>query len=269
MHNTAYVAKTPNADGLIPYTSAENAVWHDLITRQLPIVEMRGCKEYLKGLEILDFSHEHIPQLNEVSNRLKKTTGWEVTQVPAIITPDHFFQLLSKRQFPAATFIRHRDELDYLQEPDIFHEFFGHCPMLTDQNYADFMQQYGELSITATKEEQTMLARIYWFTVEFGLVNTKDGTRVYGGGILSSMSETPYSLESPVPKRLPFDLKTVLRTPYRIDIKQPIYFVIPNFKTLYDLLELLRRDLKTLHAEIVRLGMHPPEFPVGDGVEIF
>src|SRR5690606_2881051 len=126
-----------------------------------------------------------------------------------------FFKLLAARKFPAATFIRRKEELDYLQEPDIFHEIFGHCPMLTNQVYADFMQRYGELGVNATHQERVMLARFYWFTVEFGLIDTEAGLKVYGGGILSSIGETPYSIESDQPERKAFDLLKMLRTPYR------------------------------------------------------
>jgi phenylalanine-4-hydroxylase len=178
--------------------------------------------------------------------------------VPSLIPFEHFFTLLANRKFPAATFIRRRAELDYLQEPDIFHEVFGHCPMLTNQACADFTHNYGELSLTASPEDQVLLAKLYWFTIEFGLIKTKAGLRAYGGGILSSMSETLYCVESDIPQRKPFDVIDVLRTPYRIDIMQPIYFVIDSFDVLYHLIDM---DLIGLIREARKMGMHEPIYP--------
>ncbi len=172
---TSYVAKPVDAFGNAAYTAEENQVWHDLITRQLPIVQNRGCDEYLEGLKLMNLSHDRIPQCPEVSKVLRETTGWSLEPVPALIPDAQFFGLLSERKFPAATFIRRREELDYLQEPDIFHEIFGHCPMLTNKALAEFSHAYGVLSLKANKEDREMLARLYWFTVEFGLIQTKQG----------------------------------------------------------------------------------------------
>lgn len=252
---STYVAKPVDANGNAHYTEEEDLTWHDLIVRQLPIIESRACEEYLHGIKLLDLPKNRIPQCPEVSTILHAATGWKLEPVPALIPFDRFFNLLANRKFPAATFIRKREELDYLQEPDIFHEVFGHCPMLTHPACADFTHTYGKLGLKASHEDQVMLAKLYWFTVEFGLIKTKSGLRAYGGGILSSKSETIYCLESEIPLRKPFDVMEVLRTPYRIDIIQPIYFVIDDFNVLFDLIEM---DLIGLIHEARRLGMYSP-----------
>jgi phenylalanine-4-hydroxylase len=190
-----------------------------------------------------------------------ETTGWSLHPVPALIPNELFFELLSEKKFPAATFIRRREELDYLQEPDIFHEIFGHCPLLTNKPLADFTQTYGKLCLNATEEEREMLGRLYWFTVEFGLIKTKKGLRTYGGGILSSKSETPYCLESDEPQRKPFNVIDVFRTPYLIYILQPVYYVIDSFDDLFKLTEM---DLIGMAHEAKRLGMFKPLYKKED-----
>lgn len=258
---STYVAKPVDAQGRVAYTEEENQIWHELITRQLPILENRACDEFKTGIELLNLSKTNIPQCPDVSNVLRATTGWQLEPVPALIPFDKFFLLLSERKFPAATFIRRREELNYLQEPDIFHEVFGHCPLLTNQAYADFTHTYGKLGLNASPQDRAMLAKLYWFTIEFGLIETAKGLRAYGGGILSSMSETPYSLESPIPARVPFDPLDVLRTPYRIDIMQTKYFIIDNFDVLFKLTEM---DLIALIHEARSLGMHEPTYELAN-----
>ena len=252
---STYTAKPVDANGNAAYTEEDNQVWHELITRQRPIIVGRACDEYVNGLDLLNLPPDRVPQCREVSDVLSKATGWALEPVAALIPFDVFFNLLANRKFPAATFIRRREELDYLQEPDIFHEVFGHCPMLTNQACADFTEMYGKLALKATHDDRIMLAKLYWFTIEFGLLNTAQGLRAYGGGILSSKSETIYAVESDVPKRKLFDALDILRTPYRIDIMQPIYFVIDNFNVLFQLIE---TDLIGLIREARRLGMHDP-----------
>lgn len=254
---TSYIAKPVDSNGIAAYNDEENAVWNELITRQQVIVKDRACQEYLDGLEMLGLPQDRIPQCGEVSTVLKKVTGWALEPVPALISYDHFFKLLANRRFPAATFIRRKEELDYIQEPDIFHEIFGHAPLLTNHAYADFVHLYGQLGVNATAAERVMLARLFWFTIEFGLIQTKQGLRAYGGGILSSMNETIYCLESKVPVRKPFDVRDALNTPYRIDEIQPTYFVMSDFSQLYDLIKL---DLIALIHEVKRTGetqQHP------------
>lgn len=254
---TPYIAKPVNPDGTVSYTVEENHIWQQLITRQLPLIQHRACPEYLRGLDQLGFPHHKIPQSKDISVVLKDTTGWALEPVPALIPDDHFFHLLANRKFPAATFIRRQEELDYLQEPDIFHETFGHCPLLTNQAIADFTHQYGQLGLNADPADREMLVRLYWFTVEFGLIKTSQGLRSYGAGILSSFGESSYSLESPLAERRPFNILDVLRTPYRIDIMQPIYYVIDSFDTLFELVEI---DLIGLIHQARMMGMHAPVF---------
>lgn len=255
LYETSYVAKIPNAQGYVEYTDSENLVWRDLYVRQIEIVNNRACDEFMQGIELLKMTPERIPQVPELNKALNKATGWGVHPVAALIGFEEFFQLLANRKFPAATFIRTREDFDYIKEPDIFHEFFGHCPLLTVPMYADFMQKYGEIGLAASPKDRVALARLYWFTVEFGLVQTAEGMRIYGGGILSSKSETVYALESDVPKRVPFIPLEALRTPYRIDIMQPVYFVIQNYKQLYDLVQ---TDLISLIHHARELGLYEP-----------
>ena len=258
MKKSHYVAKQADINGVIDYSEQENQTWKTLINRQLKVIENKACQEFLKGLDILQFPTDRIPQLQEVNSRLEKATGWSVTQVPALIDFDTFFSMLAKKQFPAATFIRTPEELDYLQEPDIFHELFGHCPMLCDPACADFMQKYGELGKYASRAERVMLARLYWFTIEFGLINTDKGLRSFGAGILSSISETVYALESYEPERKPFVALETLRTPYRIDMLQKTYFVLDSYKDLFSLANV---DLYRLIKQARLQGLLASKFP--------
>lgn len=255
---SSYTAKKPDAHGLIAYTEAENKTWETLYHRQIKIVESRACEEYLQGLEILNLPQNHVPQCQEVSKVLQQKTGWSVVPVAALISFNDFFTLLANKQFPAASFIRTIEEIDYLKEPDIFHEIFGHCPLLTNPVYADFMWEYGKIGLHATAQERVLLARLFWFTVEFGLIQTSRGLRIYGAGILSSKEETIYALESPLPVRKPFSALDVLRTPYRYDEIQKIYFMINQYE---DLFNLLKSNMIELVHEAQRLGEHPKAHP--------
>ena len=254
-----YIAKRPDANGIIHYTDEEHRIWHDLITTQLPMLKGNACDEYIDALQLMEFSNNRIPQLADVSEILLDHTGWSVAAVPALIDFTSFFKLLANKQFPAATFIRNRDEIDYLQEPDIFHEIFGHTPLLTDHRFAAFSQAYGEAGLRADKRDHCMLARLFWFTVEFGLIQTNGGLRSYGAGIVSSPGELVYALNSDVPERKLLDPVDALRTPYRIDIYQTVYFVIDTYDTLFDL---AHTDLISLVQQARKLGMHAPTYPV-------
>lgn len=261
---TRYVAKVPDENGFIRYTDEEHRIWNELITRQKAVLPGRACAEYIHALDRLELPEDRVPQCEEVSRVLRECTGWEVAPVPALINFTDFFNLLANKRFPAASFIRTREELDYLQEPDIFHEIFGHTPLLTDPRFAAFTHAYGKAGATARKEDRAMLARLYWFTVEFGLIHRRnEALRTYGAGVVSSIGETIYALESDEPQRKPFDPLDVLRTPYRIDIYQPIYFVIESFDTLF---EVAQMDLLALIEQARKLGMHPPAFPPKEAV---
>lgn len=249
-----YVSRTPDEKGHIEWSDEENAIWHDLITRQLGFIQDKACDEYLKGLELIDLPTDRIPQLEEINSVLRRETGWEVSPVPALIGFGKFFSLLADKKFPIATFIRNRDEFDYLQEPDIFHEIFGHCAMLTNSDFSEFTHIYGKLGKEASKKDRVWLARLYWFTVEFGLIQSDQGLRIYGGGILSSPKETEFALNSDKPERKPFEPIEVLRTAYRIDKIQPKYFVIND---IHDLYELAQMDIMGLIEQAKALGLHP------------
>lgn len=249
-----YVSKLPDSNGYVAYSDEDNATWAMLIAQQLPQLEGRACREYLDGLSRLNFPLDRIPQCAEVSAVLRATTGWEVKPVDAVIGFTEFFDMLANKQFPAATFIRDHDEVEYLQEPDIFHEFFGHTPLLTDPRFADFVHRYGTLAAAADPGYHGMLARLFWFTMEFGLIHTEEGVRAYGAGILSSPKEVLYAVDSEVPQRKPFDPLEVLRTRYRIDILQPVFFCLDSFEQLFALQE---RDLFGLIGRARELGMYP------------
>lgn len=253
-----YVSKEPGKNGHIEWSAEENRIWHDLITRQKACIEDKACDEYMEGLARLNLPTDTVPQIGDINAALRAATGWEVYPVPCLINFDQFFKALSERKFPVATFIRRREDFDYLQEPDIFHEVFGHCGMLTHPDLAEFTHIYGQLGYEADKKDRVWLARLYWFTVEFGLINTPKGLRIYGGGILSSPGETRYAIDSDIPERRPFDPLDVLRTPYRIDIMQPLYFVINSIHDLYNIAHL---DLMSLIHEAQALGLHEPKFP--------
>ncbi len=230
-----YIAKKPDKNGYIHFTAEEHDIWAVLIERQMCVVQGRACDEYIQGLEKLNFSKTRIPQCHEISEVLQEATGWSVVPVPAIIPLTEFFKLLANRKFPAASFIRVKEDLDFLQEPDIFHEYFGHCPLLTNPAYADFVHWYGETVLQFTPPQQSLLGRLFWHTIEFGLIETEHGLRIYGGGILSSFAETVYSLENPGVQRIPFDILKVLNSNYRYDEIQKHYYVIKNLNQLFNL----------------------------------
>lgn len=255
--SSSYRSKTPDETGIIAYTAEEDAVWRDLYARQEALLPGRVSQATLDGLAALDLPKDRVPQLPEVNERLAAASDFGVAAVPALISPTEFFTLLAERKFPVATFIRRREDFDYLQEPDIFHEVFGHCPMLANRTFADFLQRYGELALTLGKPYAWRLQRLFWFTVEFGLIADPAGTRIYGAGIASSPGETLYALESKIPEHRPFDVMDVFRTPYRIDIYQPIYYVIRDLRQLLDLFSL---DLAGTMDAAKRLGSFAPTF---------
>lgn len=256
-----YVSHQPDEQGRVNYSDEEHRIWQLLYERQMKIIPGRACDEFILGLDSLSLTGDGIPQLPDVSRRLKALTGWEVAPVAALISAREFFQLLAERRFPAATFIRCEEEIDYVQEPDIFHEIFGHCPMLTDPIYADFVCNYARKVLSLPEDQWPLLQRLFWFTVEFGLIKTAKGLRAYGGGILSSISETPYSVESDAALRVIFDPIVAFRMPYRIDMLQPVYFVIDNYQTLYDFVE---SNIVDFIERAKALGEYPPLFPIDE-----
>lgn len=255
--NSNYVAKEPDANGHVHYTDEEHARWQILMCQQQKELHTHAAQIYLEALDRLQIPDDHIPQCSEVSERLLDATGWRVVPVPALIDFSTFFDLLATKQFPAASFIRSQQEMDYLKEPDIFHEILGHTPLLTDPGYARFVQAYGEAGCRANKEERVWLARLFWFTVEFGLIHTDNGIKAFGAGIVSSKTELPYSVQDARVERRPFNEIDILRTPYRIDILQTVYFILESLEQLF---ELAQKDLIPLVNKARSLGLKPATF---------
>jgi phenylalanine-4-hydroxylase len=226
------------------YSQEEHAIWRLLFERQQKLLVGRACRDYLDGLQRLGVAPTGqgrglkadggIPDFRRLSDILDRATGWRIVAVPGLVPDDIFFAFLARRRFPSTCFIRRRDQLDYLQEPDVFHDIYGHVPMLMNPVFADYMQAYGEGGLKALRlGHLEQLARLYWYTVEFGLIATDEGLRVYGSGILSSAGESIYCLDDPRPTRLRFDLRRVMRTQYHIDRYQETYFVIDDFGQLF------------------------------------
>lgn len=239
------------------YTPEEHATWDTLFARQAKLLPGRASNAWLRGLDVLKLSKPGIPDFEELSERLMKLTGWQVVAVPGLVPDDVFFDHMANRRFVAGNFIRRPDQLDYLQEPDVFHDVFGHVPMLADPVFADYLEAYGRggqraLGLDALK----YLGRLYWYTVEFGLIAEPEGMRIYGSGIVSSYAESRFALDDPSPNRIALDLARVMRTDYRIDDFQQNYFVIPSFE------ELLRLTVETDFAPLYEKLKALPDIPV-------
>lgn len=215
------------------YSTRDHTTWRKLFERQSRLLVGRACDEYLTGLDQLGVCADGIPDFRKLNDVLGRTTGWQIVAVPGLISEEVFFAHMAERRFVATRWIREPEQMDYLQEPDIFHDVFGHVPLLTNPAFADYLQAYGRGGLKALRlGALDMLARLYWYTVEFGLLCTQDGPRIYGAGILSSKGESIYCLDDPKPNRVAFDLKRILRTRYRIDDFQETYFVIDSFEQL-------------------------------------
>ncbi len=253
-----------NADWTIPqdwerFTAEEHATWDTLFARQAKLLPGRASEAYLRGLDVLKLSKPGIPDFRELNDRLAGLTGWQVIAVPGLVPDDVFFDHMANRRFVAGNFIRKPDQLDYIQEPDVFHDVFGHVPMLADPVFADYLEAYGKggqraLGLDALK----YLGRLYWYTVEFGLIAEPEGLRIYGSGIVSSAAESRFALDSDSPNRIGFDLRRVMRTDYRIDDFQQNYFVVRSFDEL--LRVTVETDFAPLYAEIAA----QPEIAIAD-----
>jgi phenylalanine-4-hydroxylase len=250
------------ADWTIPqdwdrYTSAEHAMWDRLFARQAAMLPGRVVPEFTAGLDMLRMTRPGIPNFDELSERLMKATGWRVVAVPGLVPDDLFFEHLANRRFVAGRFIRTPEQIDYLQEPDIFHDVFGHVPLLANPVFADYMQAYGEGGLRAARLGSIdHLARLYWYTVEFGLIRQAEGLKLYGAGIVSSYGESVFALDDPSPNRLGFDLRRLMQTKYRIDDYQQTYFVIDSFEDL--LRQTVETDFGPLYAEME----HQPDIEI-------
>jgi phenylalanine-4-hydroxylase len=216
------------------FTEEEHLIWRTLYKRQSEVLKGRAISLFTDSLSTLGIAQDRIPDFAEVNEILMKRTGWQVVPVPGLIPDEPFFELLANRRFPAGNFIRTKEQLDYIQEPDVFHDLFGHVPILADPVFANHMEAYGHGGLKAAKLGMTdKLARLYWYTVEFGLIQEPQGLRIYGAGILSSPTESIFSLESDSPHRIAFNLRRILQTRFRIDDFQDNYFVIDSAKQLF------------------------------------
>jgi len=239
------------------FTAEDHRVWDLLFARQKQQLHGKVVRAFEEGLDVLNLSRPGIPEFSELNERLFARTGWTVVSVPGLVPDDIFFHHLANRRFPAGNFIRSAAQLDYLEEPDVFHDVFGHVPMLADPAVADFMQALGQAGLAALdRGDIHRLSRLYWYTVEFGLAREDGELKIYGAGIASSFEESAYALASPVPQRLPFDMRRVLRTRYRSDALQLCYFVVDSFDDL--LAQILNADLDSLYGEVGALEEFDP-----------
>lgn len=247
---------------LTGYSATDRAVWRRLMTRQREVVRHHACREFLDGVELLRAPLE-IPDLDKVGDFIEARTGWRLVAVPGFIPDEAFFTHLAGRRFPVSVWVRRPDEMDYLVEPDLFHDFFGHVPMLLHPVFADYLAAYGAKGLEAVGcGALARLGRLYWYMVEFGLLDTPGGLKAYGAGMLSSRTETIYSVESPDPHRLWFDLARVMRTEYMIDAFQKTYFVLPDFDTLF---AALAQDFRPIYTTLANLpDIDPATVAEGD-----
>jgi len=238
------------------YTSAQHALWRRLYRRQAALLPGRACEVFIASLDRMDAAQE-IPLLARTSEALYRATRWQLVPVPGLVPDRVFFEHLAQRRFPVTVWLREPEEFDYIVEPDLFHDFFGHVPLLFDPVFADYMQQYGQGGLRALElGGLEYLARLYWYTVEFGLIRSPAGLRVYGAGILSSGGEIVHCLSSPGPHRIAFHLERTMRTRYRIDSYQQTYFVIDSFEQLFDQ---TARDFAPLYAVLERQAALEPQ----------
>ena len=234
------------------FLAVDHAMWDQLFARQSEMLPGRAADAFLRGMDVLKLSKPGIPDYRELNARLIAATGWQVVAVPGLVPDAVFFDHLANRRFPAGNFIRSPDQMDYLQEPDIFHDVFGHVPMLADPVFADYMVAYGQGGLRSPCfNALDHLARLYWYTVEFGLIRENGGLRIYGAGIVSSFTESVFALDDPSPNRIGFDLLRVMRTKYRIDDFQQNYFVIPSLNYLLEVT--LEIDFAPLYGELEKL----------------
>lgn len=217
------------------YTEEDFEVWRILFTRQMPNIIEVACPQFLEGIKAIGFTADKIPNFDDINRVLLEKTGWSLTVVPGLIDNKPFFEFLNNKKFCATTWFRKKSQLDYLEEPDMFHDVFGHVPLLTNQNFVDFLENLSKIALRHIENEDIIeyISRIYWYTVEFGLIQYPEGLKIYGAGILSSVGETKYCLGD-IPQRVPYNVYDIICTPYIKDKFQPKYFVIQSYKELYD-----------------------------------
>jgi phenylalanine-4-hydroxylase len=244
------------------YTESDHSVWRTLFRRQRDVLVGRACDEFLASQDEMGIGEDAIPKFDDLNKQLGAKTGWQLIGVEGLLPELDFFEHLANRRFPVTWWIRRPEQLDYLSEPDLFHDLFGHVPLLMNPVFADYMQAYGRGGVKAHgigPEALAQLTRLYWYTVEFGLIATPQGLRIYGSGIVSSSGESRHCLESPAPNRIGFDLLRVMRTRYRIDTYQKTYFVIDSFDQLFDA---TGPDFRPYYEQLAAL----PTIPAGEGL---
>jgi phenylalanine-4-hydroxylase len=242
------------------YTAADHDTYRRLYARQVQQLPGLACDEFIAAVHELG-TPEQIPHFDAVSEKLMKATSWQIVSVPGLIPEEAFFALLAQRKFPVTDWIRKPEEFDYVVEPDVFHDLFGHVPLLFNRSFADYMQAYGAGGLKASRLDACeLLARLYWYTVEFGLIRTGNGLRAYGAGILSSASELKHSVRAAEPRRVGFDLARIMRSRYRIDTFQATYFVIDSFQQLFDA---TAPDFTPLYQDVRRCITSQGEVPAG------
>ncbi|MEI6517201.1 MAG: phenylalanine 4-monooxygenase [bacterium] len=248
------------------YSAADHNTWKTLYNRQLETLKARVCEEYLEGLKTLHLVADTVPDFAQMNKHLRAATGWEVLAVPGLIASKPFFSMLANRQFPAGTFIRTPEQLDYLEEPDIFHDVFGHIPLLSNPAYANYMQEYGRAGLAALEHKGIkFLARLNWYTIEFGLIKNNGEVKAYGAGIMSSYGEAKYLFNDPSANWLQFDIDRVLRTGYYIDDLQASYFTIDSFESLFK--QCIERPFIPLYEKFRAMpALTPFEIVEGDTV---
>lgn len=250
---TTAVVEQPWAD----YTETDHQVWATLFERQQALLQGRASEEFLRAQQAMGMTADRIPKFEDLNRMLRAATGWEIVGVEGLLPELDFFEHLAHRRFPVTWWIRTPEQLDYLAEPDLFHDLFGHVPLLMNPMFADYIAAYGRGGVKAHgvgPEALVNLTRLYWYTVEFGLIREAGGLRIYGAGILSSKGESIHCLESPAPNRIGFDLERIMCTRYRIDSYQKTYFVIDSYEQL---MNATRPDFVPIYARLAGQGSHP------------
>jgi phenylalanine-4-hydroxylase len=239
------------------YSATDHDVWRRLYERQREILVGRACDEFLQAQDAMGMTPGRIPKFSDMNAVLGEATGWQLIGVEGLLPELDFFDHLANRRFPVTWWIRRPDQIDYIEEPDLFHDLFGHVPLLMNRLFADYMAAYGKGGVKAHgigEHALQMLTRLYWYTVEFGLIRQQDGLRIYGSGIVSSKGESMYCLESDAPNRIGFDLERIMRTRYRIDTYQKTYFVIDSFAQL---MEATEPDFTPIYARLAQRDSFP------------
>lgn len=247
------VVEQPWAD----YSAGDHDVWRQLYERQRELLVGRASDEFLVAQDAMGMTPDRIPKFSDLNQVLRDATGWELIGVEGLLPELDFFDHLANRRFPVTWWIRKPEQIDYIEEPDLFHDLFGHVPLLMNPLFADYMQAYGRGGVKAHgigPDALVNLTRLYWYTVEFGLIRQKEGLRIYGSGIVSSKGESIYCLESEAPNRIGFDLERIMRTRYRIDTYQKTYFVIDSFEQLIAATE---PDFTPIYARLAAQDSYP------------